>query len=475
MQPFISQKRLNSEKEMWFDRIPRNGSKKLMIYRKVKSEYEYYHPDCQIIDDGAYEKIFHNAFNRELKQQDYLIYRVFDKKTPLHEQWINIMEANEILKENTVNKKFNPKYGPYCVDITTTGLLKTTVLKHLMVNTPWFKEIPNCNEVYDFEYDFIEGASHGPITWCEPTPFEMDVHISDIDSLYPYIYGQCEDFYFPKRFTNRLETFEFVPNKFQFGIYSNLSVIFPPETHKIAKIVLTHRNGYYTHYDLNLAVKLNAKIVKKNNDQMIEAVIYRDEDLLSSTNFFCNYLTPLKRVKTTPRFQKARELAKAIMNSPWGIMSEHAKGKCVYNGENESLAGRKALEFSYQGFNTSDATDLEINYKCDETGDFIISSIWKRTRKYSGPFPRIKPFILSYARCLMVKHALSFNEDDIVRIHTDCFWLKNQNGICLPKHDSHPNDIGRLYYEGYYHVNVKSLNLFTKDLISPPNQNKCGF
>jgi hypothetical protein len=56
---FISKKRLNSEKEMWYDKIPMNGSKKLIIYRKVKSEFEYYYPEdgYQKFDKGECEKL----------------------------------------------------------------------------------------------------------------------------------------------------------------------------------------------------------------------------------------------------------------------------------------------------------------------------------------------------------------------------------------------------------------------------------
>ncbi len=62
--------RLQSEKELYYDRIPMNGSKKLIIYRKVKSEFEYYDPEegYHKFDNGESEKLFHNAFSRELKK-----------------------------------------------------------------------------------------------------------------------------------------------------------------------------------------------------------------------------------------------------------------------------------------------------------------------------------------------------------------------------------------------------------------------
>lgn len=465
---FISKKRLNSEKEMWYDRIPMNGSKKLIIYRKVKSEFEYYYPEegYHKFDKGECEKLFHNAFSRELKKYDCILYRVYDLKTPLSEQWPKIMEANEIMKKMTYKKSTNPKFPDYCVDITTTGLTKPTVLKHLMIHSAWFKEINNCNDVYEyFEYDFVENASHGPITWCEP--YEGYVHMVDIDSMYPSIYGADENFYFPKRFTNRLYEFDVVPENFQFGIYNNIKVEFPEGTHKIAKMALTHHNGYYTHYELKLAQMLNAKIVKKDDNKLIGAIIYPDGDLLSH-RFFANYLTHLKAIKTLPRFKQARPIAKEMMNSLWGIMCEKKKDTCLYNGYTEKPYGRKTLDFNYKDWGVKDATDLDINWKLDnESGEFVISSIWKRSRQYVGPFPRIKPFILTFARCKMIKLALGFDEDDIIRIHTDSFWLKKQYGITIPKNDG--NDIGKLQYEGYYHVSLKSLNNFTRNA-QPPCQ-----
>ncbi len=159
-------------------------------------------------------------------------------------------------------------------------------------------------------------------------------------------------------------------------------------------------------------------------------------------------MTPLKFIKTVPRFQVAREMEKEMMNSAWGIMCEKSKDKCLYNGLNEKPYCRKNLEFHYQDWGVSDPTELDINWKLDkQTGEFVVSSICKRSREYVGPFPRIKPFILSLARCKMIMHALTFDEDDIVRIHTDSFWLKNQYGIHLAKNDT--NDIGQLGYEGY--------------------------
>ncbi len=451
--------RLQSEKELYYDRIPMNGSKKLIIYRKVKSEFEYYSPEevYQKFDNGEYEKNFHNAFSRELKQYDSILYRVYDLKTPLSEQWPKIMEANEMMKQMTYKKSTHPKFPDYCVDITTTGLLKPTVLKHLMVNSSWFKELPNCNTVYlSWEYDMLENASHGPITWCEP--FEGFVHMVDIDSMYPSIYGASEDFYFPKRFTGKLESFEIVPEKFQFGIYNNIKLLFPEGCHKIAKMALTHHNGYYAHYELKKKKKLGAKVIKKVADKPIHAVLYQDNELLSH-RFFANYLTPLKAIKTLPRCKIARFIAKEMMNSLWGIMCEKAKDKCLYNGLTEKTYGRKTLDFNYKDWDVEDATELDINWKLDkETGEFVVSSIWKRSKEYVGPFPRIKPFILSFARCKMIKLALGFDEDDIIRIHTDSFWLKKQYGIHIPKNDG--NDIGKLQYEGYHHVNLKSLNSF---------------
>ncbi len=457
------------DREQWFDKIPQNGSKKLMVYRKLGAKkYEYYHPEKQVFDDGTLETFYHRAFNRELREQEFLILNVeqlADLKRPLSEIWIEVMEANEIIKRDTYRKTKLAKYPDYCVDFTVTGLMKATVLKHLMSNSAWFKKMPDFKEVKRNEFDLLENASQGGITWCEP--FEGLVHMIDIDSMYPSIYGNDPNFMYPMTCSiNVIEIDEF-PEEIKYGIYTNVKLIFPEATHKIAKMALVNQNGVYTHYRLRLAKMLNCKIVKMKPEKKIQFQEYITSDLLDGS-FLFDYVKALKRIKTYSPNKMARKLEKQMLNCLWGILSEKKKDVCVHNGYTQVLADKKFYDFDYDYFGVKDATELEVNWMPHpETGEFVVTSIWRKEKGYQGPIPRIKPFLLDYARCKMIKHALCFDEDDIVRIHTDSFWLKKDYGISLKKNGG--GDIGLLKYEGHNYVSLKSLNVFSQSE-QPPCQ-----
>ena len=159
--------------------------------------------------------------------------------------------------------------------------------------------------------------------------------------------------------------------------------------------------------------------------------LYYSKDKLSNGAFlFKHYMGELYALK-----ERKVKGSKDILTILWGALCEKRvkKRKASYD-EEVHIDDAKMLSIY-----TTD-TKLHFRFQSYEHG------------LYMTKFARIGPFVLAYGRDRLF-HSFQKYEDDIVRIHTDGFYMTRQ-----PEDIMTGTALGHLKYEGLKHVNIRGLN-----------------
>ena len=158
----------------------------------------------------------------------------------------------------------------------------------------------------------------------------------------------------------------------------------------------------YSHYEINYAKKLGLKIIVLG-----PALVWDTEQTIpfyKLFNKYINYLYPLKN--------KHKKI-KIIMNALWGSL-------CSKNGRSDY----KVL-MNYEDISTSKHIIKRIT-PIDNTMTKCEVIIESDVRFYKTSFPRMKPFLLGFARVNMHKTFDKIGYDNILWSHTDSIVSKIQ-------------------------------------------------
>ena len=154
----------------------------------------------------------------------------------------------------------------------------------------------------------------------------------------------------------------------EYGIY-RVSIQGQPEKKKDA--TCTHlfrynRDCYYTHFDIKRARKIGLEVSLINESP--NALIYERENCMTGEDMFGKWYDSLIEIKRGGGH--SGKAAKELLVSLWGVLCEERNGK------------------------------------------------------FYGPHPRIKPFLLAFARKVISETVQIFGEE-VKRIHTDGFIISN--------------------------------------------------
>lgn len=335
-----------------------------------------------------------------------------DVEKRLKEEWdSHHKDAKHIKKVSEAHKKndrYNEKfYHPIDIDHSMTNA--QCALQLFARYTPYLKDV--FESIPNKEAWFIEKAQSGGLQYAEKGTYE-NAYCYDVNKMYPSILSnKCElgkgnfdsGFYIPFKEGNyhKLNDITEVTSKYgnvQYGIYQ-CEVQFEAKQNLFRMSKLDH----YTHYDLNIALKLGGKITMK--DKPINAILYPVEYRIKSHMVFGKYyenlmdLYPDIKKKSRPRF-------KILLNSLWGALCQkNVKNKLIRDGEATEPID---LE-NYDIVNTTEVDDNLTKYK-----------LHSKNKPYVHNYARLGPFIQAHARACMF-HQLHKYEKHIKRIHTDGF------------------------------------------------------
>lgn len=176
----------------------------------------------------------------------------------------------------------------------------------------------------------------------------------------------------------------------------------------------------YSHYEINYAKKLGLKIIVLG-----PALVWDAEQTIpfyKLFNKYINYLYPLKN--------KHKKI-KIIMNALWGSL-------CSKSGGDD-----KKILMNYEDISTSKHIIKRIT-PLDNTMTKCEVIIESDVRFYKTSFPRMKPFLLGFARVNMHKTFDKIGYDNILWSHTDSIVSK----IKLSSQIKLSHKIGDWKYEG---------------------------
>jgi hypothetical protein len=248
----------------------------------------------------------------------------------------------------------------------------------------------------DIEHIVLDNAFHGGLHYSEAGSYES-CYDYDMNSMY-CSYMQKLNFIFPvtKPTYSTITEEEFTSFKFYpYGLY-NVTI----KTHH--KLWNMKKQGWFTHYDLQIAKLLNMTF--SINENRTNAVNYASKDCLRGNKTFeafVSYFTDLEK-------KTSKEYVKPIRNSLWGFFSK--KNKVI----------KRFKKGEYIDIDNYDVKSL-VNGKSTTTIEMAdITDIFK------FPWARCSIFLTAYCRLQMIKTLLQLDMNDIVCVNTDGFVSKKK-------------------------------------------------
>jgi hypothetical protein len=289
------------------------------------------------------------------------------------------------------------------------------------------------DHVSNTEADWIRKASFGATTYWEP--FQGQLHSYDINSHYPSIMTKNYN-YFPIQ-EGEYCLVHSIPTKkskngtgykAQFGIYRCEITKQEGDTRPF-KFFRFNKSNYYTNLDIDVARQYGLH-VKMVDDGSPNFLCYTEDKLANGAFLFKHYMTELYALK-----ERKVKGAKDILNVLWGALCEKRVKKRKVDYDEELHMDDAEMLSIY-------ATDSKLHFRflSYEHGMFMTN------------FARVGPFVLAYGRDRLY-HSFQKYEADIVRIHTDGFYITRQ-----PEDIMTGTALGHLKYEGIKEVNIRGLN-----------------
>ncbi len=400
--------------------------------------------EIRLYNGSGYATINYNKFI-ELKtlfyQQKSSFILIKMKDETLKKTYKNFIFEADVLKEKT-----NGKYNLY----QTGTQLKAAVKRFYDLNKTLIADEIDC-----IEGEWIRNAMKNPLCWAIKG-YKGPGYSYDVNSAYSRILSD-QRFLIPiKRGIFKKITQEELNNMvyFEYGIYKCKINI------KNYKLMKTHHNNYYTHFDLTRAKELNYEIIV-TNDNNPNLLSYADKNskINGSIIFkeFVNELYELKKQYNDDKIMK--NIFKLPLNIIWGALCEKVYYKQIVNKNNPTI---------------KESGQLEHLIPTDEKRDNYRAKILSNEQYYNTNFARLGPFLLGRIRLMMSK-IIEPHIDKIVRMHTDGFTstekikFKQINKYSI-NNVKIGNDLGDIKFEGYFEnihiININKIkNLITNEIL----------
>lgn len=230
----------------------------------------------------------------------------------------------------------------------------------------------------------------------------------------------------------------------KFGIYR---IRVTSQDSNLAKVFSFCRLHHYTSRQLKDLYKyrdqfdINFKLLPCDDTYDYNAYLYQDHDFLSLRDIFGPWMQNMTKIKE--QCSKDNTLIKTLITSAWGNLSQLNRIK-LKDYRNE-LQDYDEEEYYFKGCNTH--------------GEFEVIK-YDKIAKYGG-WARLKPFLTACVRQFIMNYAIKNDiVDDIVRIHTDSFMLRNPkvfnkklNKNVIPIPEAKSTGLIKVYNcQRYFHV-----------------------
>ena len=360
-----------------------NKEKELCIFKKDGNIISYYN-------------------GKSIKQMNYEDYIIEKEKLYLTSKYLFIKSETDNLKEyyekyiiiaNKLKKVSKDEINLY------RNNYKKEALRFFYLKARCY-EADNIDET---EAHWIKSSMRGGLMYVEKGEYE-NVKSYDINSMYSHIMKKLA-FPIKKGTYTQIKEFETIIN---YGIYRC----------KIEgnKLFVTNKSNYYTHFDIQNAIKLNCKI-ELIIDEQANALIY--DNTCRANNLFFHY------VEEVFKWKKEEPEMKKILNILWGALCERKQMK-------QRTTDNISVDLIEDVIKINDEYTL---LKCSMNDNYYVTN-----------YARIGPFITAYGR-KMISELVLPHEKSVIRVQTDSFTCLNNINCEISK------DIGKLKLE-YENKNI---------------------
>lgn len=279
------------------------------------------------------------------------------------------------------------------------------IIRFVMMNKQ--RDLVKMEQIELFEEEYYDKCNNGGLMYHKDGLYE-NVYTYDKKQFYPSILNN-EKFLFPTTKGTVSNIYKIPKCGFSFGIYH---VQISSNDEKFNKIFSYSKDNHYTHTTLNFVMNIyntyhgNNVQLKLLSNKCLKYI--KKSELIESSKVFSKWYHVLTKLKT--KFPN-NKLIKKMFSTAWGALQ--AKNVII---KTEDQIEKEDIDYG---------TSLDVNKNRYYINDFYTQNnsieiynlidLTKPIYKYQL---RLKPFLTSYARKIMMLIALK-NIDNVIRVMTD--------------------------------------------------------
>jgi hypothetical protein len=406
---------INEHYEVVKDNLKSKSLLKHIPYKEQLLVYIQYEPDRVKCYDG--NEIY------------YLTYEEYNKKDKFNGEYVYLdelpIEKNDFVKDYHLFIEECEKLKEHSngrIDLAKSGFkIVNEALKCVHYSLMSFNEP---EEISILEEEWYYRCFKGGLIFCENNKTIDYGYNYDKKSAYPSML--CNDhFTFPVK-KGEFKKLNELPDVLQYGIYK--CFIKPCEDENINKLFRFNTKNYYTHYDIQLARKLELNIQLILNEEA-NALLYT-KDRANGSMYFRQVVHSLYELKTKSK------IAKKILNAIWGALSQRNKIKTTTTHEVNLSNGELVV----------DIKELK--------EDFYKVAYLKNGKFFKHSYARLGCFLTSAVRKQMADIIYPVREN-VFKCHTDSILSDKKLDLLLG------DNLGDfvLEHEGKCHIHHSSKSL----------------
>lgn len=383
-------------------------------------------------DDGKIK-----IYSKALKQK-FLTYEEFRhiRSTPRTSKYILVKyrDDNKLMESLSMKKQYKlfikeakllKRITGGKLNLFKTGKPATTILDYFNKMKP--KEEPEPIELY--EHEILEKCSNSALIFTSGSiklkEYKGMGYRYDFVSQFPSIISS-NHFQIPMTKGKLTTITEEEFNKMKFFKYGCYHVKIESEINK--KLLITNKDNWYTHIDLNRAIELKYKLTIIENGKP-NALLY--DKFMNASKMFCPTINNLFNLKT-----QGFKVIKKYINPLWGKLCQNNVMTITLSPDNSEVNYDKWIVKEIKPIN-----DL----KCTVN---LIS----REKPYETNYARIKPFIIAKSRYMLSK-VIEQNEQSILWAHTDGVILDKP----ISKETKLGDNLGELQFKNSGQCRIKNV------------------
>jgi hypothetical protein len=298
------------------------------------------------------------------------------------------------------------------------------------------------------EYKWLDGAIMGAYHYATKGTYE-NVYSYDQKSSYPFCL-QHGDFHIPikKGIFSYLEPSKFYTKggRLTCGIYR--AEVGGDNVH-----FKYNKAGYYTNWQLKLALKLDLPITLEDTNPNM--MLYPIKKLnnpsfaphsINGSFLLQDYIKYFYQLKS--KYGKQCPMFKSLLSQAWGALSQR-KEQTEYVIKRQLRDGKYFFDYQY----IIDNKNITITHTLPWDKETIHLKTVNTNDVYISNLARLKPFLLDFQRLQMYERVILPYWDNIIYLNTDGFYSK----VPIQEFDANPPELGRFCLDQKY-SKVKIIN-----------------